>query len=144
VLVCEENPDALQCREGSFSGSCQGGFQCSGDAVQCAAARGVHETKCALKPLETSDTDPTVVIGKNAITGGDPSDHPKNQKQEKSIGTFDQTNPFSAGGVSDISIDVLGTPTVIPLSQLNSTLALLGQLLVGLTMLCSALWLVKG
>ena len=144
---CKDNPTSPQCKaieQSTFGGSCAGAFVCTGDAAMCAAAKGANETRCALKPLETDANNATVQLGNTSATGQNPSDHPRNNKESRSIGTFDQTNPFSASGVSDMSISVMGSNVVIPLSSLNSTLQALGQLLVALTMLCSALWLIKG
>lgn len=145
---CAANPNSKLCSkdgDGSFGGSCTAGFQCSGDAVLCAAARGVHETKCALKPLDTDANNSVVKIGLDSLTGLNAADHPIKTKQSVSVGTFNTVNPFGAGCPPDTSLGTfLGKSIVVPLASACGLFTLMGQLLVGLTMLASALWLVKG
>jgi hypothetical protein len=145
---CEKNPKSAQCKgdtDSSFGGSCSAGFTCSGDAAQCAAAKGVHETKCNVESLKTEPTNATVQAGNAALTAGDPSDHPKNNKATKDIGTFDQTNPFGNSCPADQSFTIYkGASMVIPWSSACGSLIIMGNLLVGFTMLISAFWLVKG
>lgn len=45
---CQENPNLSICKDGAFSGSCESGFSCDGDAIQCAMARKQHEAACKL------------------------------------------------------------------------------------------------
>lgn len=44
---CTTNPRSSMCLDGVFGGSCEAGFVCEGDAVQCAQAKAAYETKCA-------------------------------------------------------------------------------------------------
>lgn len=142
---CEKRPDALQCRDGSFSGSCKSGFVCEGDAAMCAAARGTHETKCALKPLETDENNSIVQIGLNSANGLDPSDHPKNNKQTVNLANMvDKTNPFNSSCPNDMPLQILdGVSISIPLSEYCGIFQILGRILVGLTLLSSAFWLIR-
>lgn len=47
---CQENPQVAGCdgtkNDGSFGGSCTGGYTCTGDAVQCAIAEHAYKTRC--------------------------------------------------------------------------------------------------
>ncbi len=45
---CQKNPSSPLCKKESseFSGSCESGFSCSGDAATCATARGSWELRC--------------------------------------------------------------------------------------------------
>ncbi|UXY14088.1 hypothetical protein N8I74_12240 [Chitiniphilus purpureus] len=42
---CKKSPNDEKCK-GAFSGSCDSGFLCKGDAVQCAIAREMHRRNC--------------------------------------------------------------------------------------------------
>jgi hypothetical protein len=146
---CQKYPKNPVCLKGgdedatTFGGACTGGFQCTGDAALCAAARATNETVCALKKLEVTD-ETFSTIGTNAATGQNPSDHPIKGKTDVSVGTFNQSNPFGGGCPSDYSISTSFGAVEIPFSAACGVLTLMGQLMVGLTMLCCALWLVRG
>ncbi|NMG45546.1 hypothetical protein GPA22_17670 [Aromatoleum toluvorans] len=47
---CQQNPTVAGCegtkKDGTFGGSCAGGFTCTGDAVQCATAEALHKQEC--------------------------------------------------------------------------------------------------
>lgn len=101
--VCASNPQILGCGGSSFSGTCSGGFNCSGDAVLCAIARIEYDNNCKLNAAsETSAT------GQAAR----------------------QTTPGQATGVSSETIDVAArletamgsrflTPNCIPPQQFD-------------------------
>jgi hypothetical protein len=143
---CKKNPRDPLCKEtgdSSFSGNCQSLFTCDGDAALCAAAKATNETNCQLKALEVTDKSFSVV-GTTAATGQDPSDHPRKNKSEVDIGTFNTTNPFSNQCPPDYTISTSVVNLVLPLSSACSVLVLMGQIAVALTSLACALWLVKG
>eukprot|EP00456_Euglypha_rotunda_P019975 TRINITY_DN17589_c0_g1_i7.p1 TRINITY_DN17589_c0_g1~~TRINITY_DN17589_c0_g1_i7.p1 ORF type:complete len:498 (+),score=71.56 TRINITY_DN17589_c0_g1_i7:274-1767(+) len=141
---CKENPGSPICKNSSFGGACAGGFQCDGDAVQCAIAREQHTRNCALYVTET----PQSTAGYSALTAGDrPGDHPANDPTAEALdfsGRIDQTDRLGGGSLTDLTIPVGNlAPVVISFSQLQSPLAMLGNLLVGVTMLW-ALFIVFG
>lgn len=149
---CKLNPSAQACTGGgdgdsdsSFGGSCAAGFTCSGDAAQCAAARGVWESRCALKALEgdTGNAAFTAGAAATAAGGADPANHPRLNKTTQNI-VLDQTNPYNAQCPADISISLSGFTAVIPLASKCSTLQLMGNLLVAFTLLLAAVIIVRG
>lgn len=123
---CTSNPNSPQCKDSSFTGSCTGGFTCSGDAIQCAAARQIHELNCTLskdseqKTLfeseRSNDTSPlTVNATSRAISSSD----------------FSSSNSLGmSAGVADVPITVMGQSIVLPLSNLNQYLAQLRLVLL--------------
>jgi hypothetical protein len=144
---CKDNPQSPICKateDSQFSGSCQSGFTCTGDAAQCAAAKGVYETRCNVDSLKTDSSNSTVQFGTNAMTGTDPSTHPKNSKQSVSISSFNNSNPFGATCPADHTITVMQAQVVIPFSHACGLLQLMGNLMVGLVSLACAFWLVRG
>lgn len=151
---CAATPASAQCKGsgtgsesgGSFGGTCGTVPACTGDVIQCAVAKSTFETKCALEPLATDKDNNTVKAGYAAMTGvvAD-ADNPKKQTVEKNVGQLDRSNPFSSG-VSDQTINLggrLGT-IVIPLAAANPLFLMMGNILVGLTLLTSAFYVARG
>lgn len=52
---CSENPNSPICKNGTFGGSCDTGFTCDGDPVQCATAKASWEHRCQMKWSETDN-----------------------------------------------------------------------------------------
>lgn len=64
---CQENPNSVICKQGSFSGgTCGSEPSCSGDPVQCATARAVWKMECKT-PSWGTPTDEGRVIGEKKI-----------------------------------------------------------------------------
>jgi hypothetical protein len=140
---CRDNPKHPICKDDgdtSFGGSCEGGFTCNGDAAQCAQAKGVYEVKCSLKPLETEAQNPIVLGGIQSMTGQNPADHPLKNKTNLSVGTFDQTNPFSTSCPPDKQIGHL----LIPFSILCEPMSYFGYIAVAITLIVAARIVVTG
>lgn len=142
---CQKNPSAPQCKDSdsSFGGSCAG-FNCDGDAVQCAIAYEQHRRNCLLYEVAT----PQSTAGYAALSAGDrPGDHPANDATAEDLdfsSRIDQTDRLGGGSLADLTVPVGNlAPVVIPFSQLQSPLAMLGNLLVGVSMLW-ALFIVFG
>lgn len=80
---CKANPMHQLCVKNDFSGTCDTGFICSGDAVQCASAKALWETRCASKWMTTP---------------GEPKDIPQTDVGEKKITkNFVWSDLFGAG-----------------------------------------------
>lgn len=124
-----------------FAGSCLTAFSCEGDAIQCAIAREQHRRACTLFD------DPTLLSekGNQAVQGGDhPEHHPYSSKSEKSLhfgSVIDRTDIIGSQCPDDVHIPLLGSTLVIPISQLCGPAAMLGNILVGISMI-SALFIV--
>lgn len=52
---CDSHPNSIVCKPGAWSGSCDQGFACDGDAVICATAKAVWEHRCVNKWAETEN-----------------------------------------------------------------------------------------
>lgn len=106
---CTRNPKADVCKgtESSWGGSCESGFTCDGDAVQCAQARASYELRCKI-----TETDSEVIGKYNAL------------KAEGLEGlhlpamNITPPTPEAFGGcpIQDISIDLGFGPMAFPLS----------------------------
>lgn len=68
--ICKETPSNPVCgsgTEGMFGGTCDAGFTCEGDAVQCAIARELHTRQCQLY----SDKEGDATRYADAVSGAD-------------------------------------------------------------------------
>lgn len=140
---CAQNPTAAACKNesgeeggGSFSGSCQAGFTCDGDAVMCAIAKEQHTRACQLFKEDTAEGQLYAAEkGKEGAQRGEGID----------LGTIDlgggsgsliKTDSLIGEGscVQDLQIQFMGEPVTIPLSSLCPYLAMLGNILVAVGM----------
>lgn len=118
----------------SFTGACAGGFQCKGDAIQCAIAREQHIRACRLFDKESPESKLYEELkGKE---GDQTKDLPGNETV--SIGDkINTTDALGAGGagLSDLSLTVWNQQVTLPLSMLNQYLAALGNVLLAVSFL---------
>lgn len=133
---CEDHPQAQACLDSVFSGSCQGGFTCNGDAATCAIAKAVNHAKCYLDPGTAIDAVKTQ-LAEGTFGASLPT-------SAKSVGLFDQSNPVSSTCPGDHTLTLGGLSVAIPLSQACSYLQLMGNLLVAFTLLAATVYVVKG
>lgn len=133
---CASNPKSPMCIEGSFGGACAGGFQCTGDAVQCATAKAANEQMCAMK---VDINNAIVGLGNLSLGGGNGADHPKNSVTDVDVGMLNQTNPWGAGCPADkVLTTFMGNTITVPLSSACSSFQMMGNVLVGLALLSGA------
>lgn len=135
---CAENPASPLCKTGAFGGACAAGFTCDGDAIQCAIAKDQHTRNCQLFDTPSAQSD----VGIAAVASGDrPADHPANSPDAADMAfssRIDQTDRLGSGALADLVVPVGARSVTIPFSQLTSSLVMLGNLLVGVTMLAAA------
>ena len=131
---CAENPESPLCVKGEFSGTCGSGFQCKGDAIQCAIARDQHVRACKLFDDESPES--ALYNANKGKTGNQTGDLPGNETISLA-GRIDSSDALSAGsaGVSDLNVTVWGQSITLPFSMINSYLEYLGYLLVAVSFL---------
>jgi len=132
---CEENPTFSACKEGRWSGMCGGGFNCEGDAIQCAIARDQHTRHCQME-MHTDESAAGVAM----IDGNPhPTGHPLNNAEVQDVsfaGAIDQTNPIGGSCPADRVVSVgPGSSVTIPFSNLCGPLAMVGNVGVAVAML---------
>lgn len=136
---CTKNPSSPICKEatkGTFTGSCEAEFQCTGDAAMCAIARAASHTRCSLDAkLATQE----ISAYDSAKTAGTVSG-----VQTTSVGissaSFDQTNALgvSASCIADFSITISKKTFMVPIgTSVCPNLGKLGQLLMAISFLSS-------
>jgi hypothetical protein len=134
---CKENPRSPLCVVSAFSGACQTGFKGEGDALLKATAEAVNKTNCLLDAGADIDT---VKAQLAAGTFG-----PDLSTKTVNISQFDQTNPYGSTCPPDVVVNLstIGSFT-IPLSQMCVYLQLLGYIALGVTLISSTVFVVKG
>jgi hypothetical protein len=141
---CKDNPQSFTCQNSTFGGSCEGGFTCGGDAALCAVAKASWETRCVARSLATDPQDASVTAGQRAVAGEE-SEHPYKSKTSTDIGSFDKANPWSASCPADVAIGGHGIVQgfSIPLSSYCSVFQMIGNLMVAVTALGAAVFVVR-
>lgn len=145
---CKTNPSDSACKSSqasSFGGSCDGSFTCEGDAATCAIARATNQTQCAMAKLNTVD-DTLKNIGQTATDGSSPqgTGHPRDNKTTLSVGSFNTTNPYGGTCPADTTLGAGPISVTIPFSSICGVLQMMGSILVALTLLASARFVVGG
>lgn len=140
---CAQNPTAAACKnengeegKGSFSGSCQAGFACDGDAVMCAIAKEQHTRACQLFKEDTPEGQLYAAEkGKEGVQRGEGSDVGAIDLGGGS-GSLIKTDSLIGEGscVQDLQFQFMGEPVTIPLSSLCPYLVMLGNILVAVGM----------
>lgn len=156
---CKNNADSAQCKGdskgdgkdggGSFGGSCEAGFSCEGDALQCAQLREQYKRNCEMMD---KDKDANSLSNK-ALNGTDEksADALKASASQVDVGgSFDQSGfgwshacpadtriPLNFGGVSSEFTIPYGNTICGPLSVLSLAA-------VGLVSLGCLVWVVGG
>jgi hypothetical protein len=134
---CAKNPNDALCKQadkGSYSGSCSSGFSCDGDAVECAIAKEQYTRNCALFDTATSLSN----LGNQVTSGNDPnaSQNPALNSNSQVIDVSSSLNEdahFSSSGLTDLTVATGRGPSVtVPFSRLNSTLQIMGYILLAL------------
>lgn len=127
---------------GSFQGSCAAGFQCAGDALQCAIAREQHIRSCKL--FDDKSPESELYELHKGKEGNQTTDLPGNETVSIA-GRIDMTNALGAGScVSDRTVTVWGQSVVLPFSVICPSLGMFGQLLVAVSLLLAARIVLRG
>ena len=128
--------------KGGFGGSCMSGFACEGDAIQCVIAREQYARNCKLFDDKSAESD--LYNANKGKTGNQTGDLPGNETIRLS-GRIDTSDPLGGGGcIGDLSITVWGQGVSLPLSNLCQHLAMLGNILVAVSMLMAARIVTRG
>ena len=131
----EENPS-------QFGGACAAGFTCEGDAILCAIAKDQHIRACKL--FDDSSPESELYLANKGKTGNQTGDLPGNETISLA-GRIDTSDALGGGGCfGDLSVTVWGTSVSLPLSNLCQYLAMLGNILVAVSMLIAARIVTRG
>ncbi|RST50549.1 hypothetical protein [Variovorax sp. DXTD-1] len=145
---CEKNPKDKQCggdgADTSFGGSCASGFKAvSDDAVLNAMAEEQHKRNCEVM---RTDTEPsTWVTAEGQKTDNAMKDNPNNSTVSIGPGNFDTSDALGGGGCNlNKTVVVRGYSVALPFNVLCDPLAVLGQILVAVSLLLAARIVTRG
>lgn len=126
----------------NFNGSCMGGFTCEGDAIQCAIAREQHRRACKLFDDESPESK--LYNQHKGKEGNQTGDLPGNETISIT-GRINTSDAIGGGGCfGDLNLTVWHTSVSLPLSSLCQYLAMLGNILVAVSMLMAARIITRG
>lgn len=126
----------------SFVGSCIGGFSCEGDAIFCAISKEQHIRNCKL--FEDKSPESQLYDEAKGKTGDQTKDNPLNASINIA-GRIDSSDALGGGScIGDLNITVWGTAVTLPLTNLCPFLAMLGNLLVAVSMLVALRIITRG
>ncbi|KGG93562.1 hypothetical protein P245_10285 [Comamonas thiooxydans] len=130
--------------KGSFGGSCEAGFTCEGDAIQCAIAKKQHMTACT---LEDTQNEFYQLFNQNKNKTGNVTEGLPGNKSENILsrisGIGDDFLGSGAACPADRTIAFGFGEVTIPYSTLCPYLELMGRILVVLAALSGASIIIK-
>lgn len=145
---CAKNPKAAICKateESTWGGACAGGFQCKGDAVQCAQAQASWQAACA---LDTSGMTEAIQAGNAAMAAGAASGLglPNHGDSFNLASKISETPLFAGSGgcPGDYSLSVSGRTYLIPFSKMCPSLNILGNALMAFSYFVAAVIVFRG
>ena len=139
---CKENPTIDSCKTGSFQGSCTANFKCEGDAIQCAVAREQHKRNCEM--FELPNDYSRAFAGISDKTGDQTKDLPGNSEFDIS-NLIDRSDGLGGGScIPDLNVNVVGASVTLPFSQICPYLAMLGNILVAVSLLLAGRIITRG
>ncbi|MDD5333647.1 MAG: hypothetical protein PHS32_07920 [Rhodoferax sp.] len=143
---CANNPGSPMCKESvdsKFTAACGAPPTCEGDAVACAIAAATFDQDCIFK----QESDESRLYGsKKALSGNQTGGLPGNETVAIGSSSFSTVDVVGGGstGLADLTISILSRSVTLPLSQVNSLLAGLGNLLMAVTFLLCARIVARG
>ena len=144
---CAENPSSRLCKDGTedgsdFQGPCSSGFICEGDAIQCAIAQEQHRRACKLFDDKNSESE--LYENNKGKEGNQTADLPGNETISLA-GRIDTSDALGGGScIGDLNVTVWGSAVTLPLSNLCQYLAMLGNILVAVSLLMAARIVTRG
>ena len=126
----------------SFMGSCMGGFQCEGDAVQCAIAREQHRRNCAMFVDESNESK---LYDNEKNKEGSQADLLVGNESVDLGGRIDQTDALGGGScIADRNVTVMGHSISLPFSSICPYLEILGNILIAVSLLLAIRIVMRG
>lgn len=137
---CKNNADSAQCKGdgkgdggGSFGGTCDAGFTCEGDALQCAVAREQYKRSCQMFETPSTESklyDSAVAKGRDANVT---TNLPGNKSFDVSSGIQSSDLLGGARCVPNLNITVWSRSVSLPLSDICPALGYMGWVLVAVS-----------
>ncbi|CAN7485589.1 hypothetical protein LJR074_003795 [Acidovorax sp. LjRoot74] len=128
--------------QSGFGGACMSGFSCEGDAIQCAIAQEQHRRACKLFDDESPESK---LYQDNKGKEGNQTGNLPGNETISIAGRINTSDAIGGGGCfGDLNLTVWHTSVTLPLSNLCQYLAMLGNILVAVSMLMAARIITRG
>lgn len=129
------NPDGEEGGKGRFGGNCNAGFNCKGDAVQCAIARELHDQYCRYNKPNNQSREYDKATGEAGGKGSVLNELPGSKEIDLGgSGRWDTSDAIGGGRcISDLNITVMGNSVTLPFSDICPNLEYLGNILIFVT-----------
>lgn len=144
-VYCQKNPAAGVCKgngttgggsgkgdgqegdDSEWGGSCDAGWTCEGDAIQCAIAKRQHEDSCEMK----KETPESRLYGQSKDKTGKVTGDLEGNETHNFSGTLNTSARFSASScIQDLTVVVANKTVTLPFSKICPHLANIGYVLL--------------
>ncbi|PUA99152.1 hypothetical protein C8C99_4033 [Acidovorax sp. 107] len=140
-LMPPEDKDPDDKDPSSFGGQCEA-ITCDGDAIQCAIARDQYKRSCQLMEKESAESQ---LYGSNKGKEGNQTGELPGNETISLSGRIDTSDALGGGSCfGNLNVTVWGQSVVLPLADLCQYLAMLGNILVAVSMLMAARIVTRG
>lgn len=140
-LMPPEDKDPNEKDPSSFGGQCEA-VTCDGDAIQCAIARDQYRRSCQLMDKDSAESQ--LYATNKGKEGNQTGSLPGNEAISLQ-GRIDTSDALGGGSCfGDLNITVWNHAVTLPLSSLCQYLAMLGNILVAVSMLMAARIVTRG
>ncbi len=129
--------------QSGFGGNCASGFACEGDAIQCAIAREQHVRACKLFDDESAESK--LYNDNKGKEGKQTNDLPGNETVSL-LGRINMNDLFGAGAqcTRDVTVVVMGQSVTLPFTKICPAIAVIGNIMVAVSLLLAARILTRG
>ena len=145
---CEEKPNSQTCKStgsgaggtggGGFQGSCESGFICTGDGVQCAIAKKIHQDRCDdLKGMEpfadVAEEGRKILTGETDQAVTDFLNRDGDNNRNINVGNLVSESgdyQFGASCISDLQFSIGGHSITVPFSSVCPYFEMIGFFLL--------------
>lgn len=136
---CKENPSSPLCKSGTFSGACSQEPECTGDPVQCATAKSVFKTKCALEASQE-----VAAKGQALMDGTDQEVKDALARKEISVPQISTSDTGGGSCPADRAVSVGDRVVMIPYSSVCGGMAMMRIALLAIASFIAAMILIGG
>lgn len=129
--------------QSGFGGACVSGFSCEGDAIQCAIAQEQHRRACKLFDDESAESK--LYNDNKGKEGKQTNDLPGNESVSF-LGRISMNDLLGGGGqcTNDVNVVVMGQAITLPFTKICPAIAVIGNIMVAVSLLLAARILTRG
>ncbi|CAN7252172.1 hypothetical protein LJR074_001067 [Acidovorax sp. LjRoot74] len=119
------------------------GFSCEGDAIQCAIAQEQHRRACKLFDDESPESK---LYQDNKGKEGNQTGNLPGNETVSFLGRISMNDLFGGGGqcTNDVNVVVMGQAITLPFTKICPAIAVIGNIMVAVSLLLAARILTRG